>query len=111
MVGATAPYSKKNNQTLIIAIAYYCLLIYYWLLLYNLWVYMSTNKRTARLALTLSPQIDSVVTRYAIITGQKKTAVINNLLVMSLPFLTSALGVLESGDTPTNATLFVLENV
>ena len=72
---------------------------------------MATNKRTARLALTLSFEVDSVVSRYALVTGQKKTAVINNLLVMSLPFLTSALGVLESGDTPTAPILFVLENV
>lgn len=72
--------------------------------------------RAHRLALTLSPEIDSIISDYATFTGQNKTSVVTNLLITGVPALASALSLLRSGhvlqnDSSTAEVVRVLHNV
>lgn len=74
-----------------------------------------SSSRAHRIALTLSPEIDLIISDYASFTGQNKTTVVSNLLITGVPALANALSILRSGSHLNNSsadeTVRVLQNV
>ena len=76
---------------------------------------MTTSTRQHRIVLSLSPAIDLILSDYASLTGQNKTTVVTNLLLVGVPALASALSVIRGGyvssDASTNEVVRVIRNV
>ena len=76
---------------------------------------MTTSTRHHRIALSLSPDIDLILSDYASFTGQNKTTVVTNLLLVGLPALASALSVMRGGyvssDTSSKEVVRIIHNV